>query len=833
MPTLPDNLVKSLQKFVDERKGVITDVVGALTPAETEELIDWLADKTNQDAKQLSLHWFLSHAHNPKGDTPRQGWRTHAQYILQCCSADDRTCPLCQQPKDRECAAHRECLLGKNTSGWYSAFVHLCRDEEKHKCLWQGGMSALCQLKDGTFGPAKPKRNARETKLVELGPADVWIFGALMRIQDPTHSAQLTCKFVNLSFFIGASVPEAKVEHKLSVRDQAARGLLSSACLEMSNMEWRCYVCLWLEQQFGQPFVVHLSQQQVLALVQKHHPALAQQVREGFTGAMQLSDARRSAGLPPYVVVRTVPAEEKHLDLVKRRLLSDVKDLTPAERTRLQGELRKPRSAGNEMVGLLNEVQFRMQAPDDIKSSLLWGNLLIFPKPIPCASGDAHGGMGGVQPSEFVMALGRLPWVHLPESMQAQQGDPLLPGSFYHTAAACEAKRRGDDACQAQGILSRWTGIAEESKRDSAVDAAGSPFDDEHEDATSWEDLTPPQQRAIIKKCIEKFNGDRWSMVKVRKSTIKGLPAHAPYGVFANMFLPKGTVLGSYDGNILTADQYKARYPKDNSRYTIEGKKKKFIIDGADPRCSSFARFINHADSSRANCMFVCLWEKVVVLVTEGIGQEGELFVDYGPNYPWKPGEKVPDTSLERTCQSHTTSVESSTAKAAKHEDFLVFTDLDGTKQVGRVVQRESSQLHVFVHVYKLYGNMGRKLFPTYLDRKDNMIACSNRMGPLYLPIIMRVNLKDQKVYPKDRNEYFNLNKDQSAPAVPVAALPVKTLLRSDIVPRTAATRSIVALRHHVDADASFGEKCKKTIKKKIKFKNHNKQLILLLGRYI
>ena len=94
--------------------------------------------------------------------------------------------------------------------------------------------------------------------------------------------------------------------------------------------------------------------------------------------------------------------------------------------------------------------------------------------------------------------------------------------------------------------------------------------------------------------------GDALSLglVEVRHTgTAKG------HGVFALVALAQNHWIGDYVGEVLTQAQYAARYPNDDACYVL-GANEDYNVDAANPSCSSYVRYLNHADAETANVFF-------------------------------------------------------------------------------------------------------------------------------------------------------------------------------------------------------------------------------------
>jgi SET domain-containing protein len=116
--------------------------------------------------------------------------------------------------------------------------------------------------------------------------------------------------------------------------------------------------------------------------------------------------------------------------------------------------------------------------------------------------------------------------------------------------------------------------------------------------------------------------------VCIRDSVISGK------GVFASKRIEKGQVLGCYEGEQLTLDQFNERYPLDNSVYVLDIGDGLFI-DARDPEKSNFARYINSpkGTTKKPNVVFL---KKGIIAALKRIQKDEELLVSYGRKYFWK-----------------------------------------------------------------------------------------------------------------------------------------------------------------------------------------------------
>jgi len=130
---------------------------------------------------------------------------------------------------------------------------------------------------------------------------------------------------------------------------------------------------------------------------------------------------------------------------------------------------------------------------------------------------------------------------------------------------------------------------------------------------------------------------------KKKKTTTRGLTPeeytiatstipNAGNGAFANIFLPKGTVLGNYKGKRLTPQQYERLKDSSYVWYVSEGRGH-FYIDGRDPKVSNWLRFLNDSRDRRQNVEPYQYSGKLYYRTTKNVQPGQELFISYGDEY--------------------------------------------------------------------------------------------------------------------------------------------------------------------------------------------------------
>lgn len=115
-------------------------------------------------------------------------------------------------------------------------------------------------------------------------------------------------------------------------------------------------------------------------------------------------------------------------------------------------------------------------------------------------------------------------------------------------------------------------------------------------------------------------------------------------GLFAKRQIASGRWLGEYTGEVLTHEQYLERYPNEDAAYVLAANTD-WNIDAADPRHSSFLRYVNH--SSSFNCLYEVRKVKkrrdksVHFYAAFDVAAGEELTFDYGKSY-WSDRGEAP-----------------------------------------------------------------------------------------------------------------------------------------------------------------------------------------------
>ena len=108
---------------------------------------------------------------------------------------------------------------------------------------------------------------------------------------------------------------------------------------------------------------------------------------------------------------------------------------------------------------------------------------------------------------------------------------------------------------------------------------------------------------------------------------------NAGNGAFANIYLPKKTVLGIYKGKLLTPPQYEAL--KDDSYvWEISTRHGPMYIDGKNPKVSNWLRYLNDIRNNRLyNVEMYQSRGNVYYRTIKPIKPGQEMFISYGDYY--------------------------------------------------------------------------------------------------------------------------------------------------------------------------------------------------------
>lgn len=117
--------------------------------------------------------------------------------------------------------------------------------------------------------------------------------------------------------------------------------------------------------------------------------------------------------------------------------------------------------------------------------------------------------------------------------------------------------------------------------------------------------------------------------IKIKKSKIP----KAGKGTFANVDIPKGVTIGEYLGKIFIGkDLNKA---EGDYLFSVSEKGKEIkIIDGQDPKLSSWVRFVNSPlKFEDGNAHFYQYEQRIFIKTTKPIKKGEEILAYYGDNY--------------------------------------------------------------------------------------------------------------------------------------------------------------------------------------------------------
>ncbi len=127
----------------------------------------------------------------------------------------------------------------------------------------------------------------------------------------------------------------------------------------------------------------------------------------------------------------------------------------------------------------------------------------------------------------------------------------------------------------------------------------------------------------------------------VRVSTLP----NSGHGLFARRAYNIGDAIVEYTGELLTRQQYMARYPCNDATYVVQAKRDMYI-DARDPDLSSLARYINSAGEGNNNATLSVSHRHArstaMVRATHAIQAGDEIFFAYGATYKQKGHARAP-----------------------------------------------------------------------------------------------------------------------------------------------------------------------------------------------
>ena len=107
---------------------------------------------------------------------------------------------------------------------------------------------------------------------------------------------------------------------------------------------------------------------------------------------------------------------------------------------------------------------------------------------------------------------------------------------------------------------------------------------------------------------------------------------NAGNGAFANIALPKGTVLGAYKGKKLSKSAYE-RLADDSYVWELSSRHGPVYMDGKNPKLSNWLRFLNDSRDRRINVEPYQYRQNIYYRTIRSIKPGQELFVSYGDHY--------------------------------------------------------------------------------------------------------------------------------------------------------------------------------------------------------
>ena len=114
----------------------------------------------------------------------------------------------------------------------------------------------------------------------------------------------------------------------------------------------------------------------------------------------------------------------------------------------------------------------------------------------------------------------------------------------------------------------------------------------------------------------------------IKTSTIP----NAGNGAFANIFLPKGSVLGNYKGKRLSSQQYN-RLRDQSYVWELSSRHGPIYIDGKNPKLSNWLRFLNDSRDRRVNVEPYQSHGNIFYRAIKNIKPGEEMFISYGDEY--------------------------------------------------------------------------------------------------------------------------------------------------------------------------------------------------------
>jgi len=107
---------------------------------------------------------------------------------------------------------------------------------------------------------------------------------------------------------------------------------------------------------------------------------------------------------------------------------------------------------------------------------------------------------------------------------------------------------------------------------------------------------------------------------------------NAGNGAFANIYLPKGTVLGNYKGRRISKQQYE-RLADDSYVWELSSRYGPIYIDGKNQKISNWLRFLNDSRDKRINVEPYQYRSNIYYRTVKNINPGQEMFISYGDEY--------------------------------------------------------------------------------------------------------------------------------------------------------------------------------------------------------
>lgn len=379
-----------------------------------------------------------------------------------------------------------------------------------------------------------------------------------------------------------------------------------------------------------------------------------------------------------------------------------------------------------------------------------------------------------------------------PRAPARRQSPRLQAGGGEGGAAGEEAPREAAEPEPGDG--------AREGARDAEVEEGSAEAEEREENA----DVDPE---------IALRDEEERGMIELRNATNKAVQIAASpgkgLGVFARTGLQKGTVLGRYEGELLSPELHAARYPRDDAQYAVK-LSTGFVVDAADFRVSTWPRYVNSVgEGQEPNVRLVEDEGQLYMEVVRPIAPGEELLLDYGDEYQWgqdgpvsRVSRIVPSAAVDLPALDPANSVDINRAsepapaahapasvpanaapapanspvvvKAEKPVEFvlkredvgrcvLVWTDYDHPYRVGKVVSVDELGEWIELHLLGSYnlekkGSALATWLPEYVDAKDGRSVFTTRPKASYTPFVFKAQPFEIKSAP------FDLTKSRTLP---------------------------------------------------------------------